>query len=65
MSIVSGFFTAEDDEVVKMSFVIAVEPLVGANGHSYYEVQLVGGQHLTIKESYYSRADFLSAWQAI
>lgn len=65
MSIANGFFTAHDGETIKMAFVIAVEPLVGANGHSYYEVQLVGGQHVTIKESYLSRAAFLAAWQAI
>ncbi len=63
MSVTNGFFTSEDGEVVRLSAVIMVEPMQGNNGGSYYEVIAYSG-HITVKDTYYSRANFLAAWQA-
>ena len=61
MSVSNGFFTSADGEVVRMSAVVAVEPMQGNNGGSFYEVIITGGSHFTIKDTYYSRANFLAA----
>lgn len=58
------FFTAEDGEIIKLSFVAMVEPHQGNNGGTFYEVVMSGGGHFTVKETYYSRASFLTAWKA-
>mgnify|MGYP001821208585 CR=1 FL=1 len=63
MSITSGYFTAQDGEIVKVSAVVSVGPLVGNNGGQYYNIHLYGGQHITIKEIYFPRDSFLTAWQ--
>lgn len=62
MSITSGIFTAEDNTEIKVSAVTSVSPLVGSNGSSYYDITYQGG-HITVKESYMARADFLTAWR--
>ena len=62
MSVSNGFFTSADGEVVRMSAVVAVDPMQGNNGGSFYEVIITGGSHFTVKEAYFSRADFITAW---
>ena len=65
MSITNGYFLAEDGEEIKIAFVAMVEPLQGNNGGSFYEVVLSGGAHFTVKESYFTRSDFIAAWKAV
>jgi len=59
------FFDTEDGETVKLNSVIMVEPVQGNNGRGFYNVHLIGGQHVTIKESHKPRADFIAEWKTI
>ena len=61
MSVLNGFFTGDDGEVIRLAFVAMVEPIQGSNGGQFYEVIVTGGSHFTVKEAYYSRASFLTA----
>lgn len=63
MSISNGIFTAEDGAEIRLSAVTSVEPLVGSNGSSYYQIVYAGG-HTSVKESYMARATFLTSWRA-
>ena len=61
MSVSNGFFTGVDGEMLRLSSVTMVEPIQGNNGGSFYEVITISG-HISVKESYYSRADFIAEW---
>ena len=54
--------TSEDGTEIRLSAVTAVEPLVGSNGSSYYQIVYSGG-HASVKESYMARAAFLTSWR--
>jgi len=64
MSIKDGFFTNSDGEEFRVRDVVVVEEVVAAAGKPYYEVIFSGGHHVSIREDYFSRASFLSAWRA-
>lgn len=50
-------FTTQDNESIVLEFVVMVDNLDADN--TYYNVHLAGGQHVTIKESFKSRASFI------
>jgi hypothetical protein len=64
MSITNGFYTGDDGEVIRLSAVIMVEPMQGNNGGSHYQVIVSSGDHFSVRESYYSRANFITEWKA-
>lgn len=56
-----GVFINEDGEQVKLSCVSVVS--VVHDGR--YDLIVGGSYHLTVQESYYTRATFLAAWSAV
>ena len=64
MSVNGDFFINDDGEELHLKAVIAVEPAIGINGHQRYTVIMSGAYHFSVKNSYYSRTDFITAWKA-
>lgn len=52
------YFTNNDGEVIRMSQIVSVEPAI--DGH--YSVNMSGGHHVTVSESFKSRSIFISEW---
>lgn len=56
-------FITEDSEEIDLAAVVMVGPLVTVDNVSFYVIYLSSGQHLTIRESFKSRSDFLLLWK--
>lgn len=63
MSIQGGIFKNDDGELIKMKDVVSVEPLDKNEGRPSYIVNTTGGMHVSIKQGYFKRADFVTAWR--
>jgi len=52
------YFTNSDGEVIRMSHIVSVEPVIEGR----YSVNMSGGHHVTITESFKPRSVFISEW---
>ena len=58
------YFIDQDGEELILTAVVMVDPVTGNAGRESYTAYLTGGQHVTIKESFKTRASFIIDWKA-
>ena len=58
------FFDTEDGETFIVDDIVLVGSLVTEGANSYYTISLSGGVHISIRESYKTRASLILDWKA-
>lgn len=59
------YFITEDGEEFDMSSTVVIGPLQGVSPNQFYNVHLINGHHVTIRESYKSRSQFVTDWKGV
>ncbi len=58
------YFIDEDGDELILTSVIKIDAEYGNTGRKSYAIHLSGGQHITVKESFKTRASFIVDWKA-